>query len=293
MLTFIIFSFLAGLHRALWGAYKDSPYEPFKISKSVRSICLSVVWGIILYLIFPLLAVQRETFSPAYIFLMTVSLDTISTEFYKLFIRTEPQEKYAIPSMFHVWNKKVSNFQRLIICLSLSLFLLSIMYVLSQIKISSIIISPTPFGAPSGIYSGIMIVYLHHIGAVLVQSAMQGGAIGIIGGILEATGGMWKDAPFEGFELLKFFRSPLVGLFWGTLLSINQPNLAVLFLSILGANRMTIELYKTFIKKRKVGKFKADQPIFPQWLAKRNIFTLPYMATWTIFVIYLLWPFQH
>ncbi len=292
MLIYIFFGFLGGLHRALWGGYKDSPYEPYKISKSLRSVIIGTSWGIILFIIFPFIGIQSETIAPAYIFLMTIALDTITTEFYKLFIRTEPQGKYAIPSMFHAWSRQISNFQRILICMSLTLFLGGLFYILTQINTYLIPIPKITVGSLTGIYGGIIIAFLEVIETVLFQSAIRGGTLGLVGGILEATGGMWKDAPFEGLEPLKFFRSPLVGLFWGTILSFNQPNLAVLFLSILGADRMTIELYKTFVIRKKIGKFKADKPTFPEWVTKRNIFVLPYVVTWAIFLIYLFLPYH-
>ena len=33
--------------------------------------------------------------------------------------------------------------------------------------------------------------------------------VGALGGWYSAFGGAWKDAPIEGFQLFKFFRSPL------------------------------------------------------------------------------------
>ncbi len=292
MLIYILFGLLGGIHRALWGAYKDSPHEPYKISKSIRSIVIATLWGIILFIIFPIIGIKSETVSPVYIFLMVIALDTITTEFYKLFIRTEPQGKYAIPSMFHAWSTHIPNYQRLIMCIVLTLFLGTLFYILSQINTSLIQVPQIATGTLTGIYGGVAIAYLELVGIILLQSAIRGGSVGLVGGVMEATGGMWKDAPFEGLEPLKFFRSPLVGLFWGTVLALNQTNLAILFISVLGADRMTIELYKTFIIKKRIGKFKANTPIFPTWIKKRNIFVLPYFTTWVIFLIFLILAFR-
>ena len=35
-------------------------------------------------------------------------------------------------------------------------------------------------------------------------------AVGGLGGWISAFGGAWKDAPKEGFQIFKFFRSPII-----------------------------------------------------------------------------------
>ena len=53
------------------------------------------------------------------------------------------------------------------------------------------------------------------------------------GGWLTAFGGAWKDAPVEGFETFKFFRSPGISLAWAILVSFFTDNW--LYLGIAGA----------------------------------------------------------
>lgn len=253
--TYLLLGALGGLHRALWGAYKDSPYEPFERLKFLRSIVIGTIWGGLLFFI---LCTLDPIPSLAFVYLMTIGLDTITTEFYKLFLRSEAQEKYKIPSQLHFWNKKVSSYLlRLSIGILLSILLGGLFLIMLRLDEKNIQISKLVMGI----------------------------IIGLTGGFLEAIGGSYKDAPFEGFHLQKFFRSPAVGLAWGVFLSMKQGNLGILLLSVIGANRMTIELYKTFIKGLKSGKFKADTPDFQAWLKKRKIFILPSVLTWIIFIL--------
>ncbi|OGD72472.1 hypothetical protein A2703_01860 [Candidatus Collierbacteria bacterium RIFCSPHIGHO2_01_FULL_50_25] len=257
MFQYLIAGLLAGVHRASWGAFKDSPYEGFRVQAYLRSILLSLLWSMFWFLWLP---GKVSVVQPLYIFLMVILLDTLTVEIYKLFFRIENQKKYKIPSRFHLWNKEVNpEWQRNIIGVILSGLLIVIFSSLFSVNLGT---DPT-----KRFFIGMM--------------------LGFIAGLCEAVGGMWKDAPFEGFEPLKFFRSPVVGTIAGSILFLFQTNLGVGMLATFGADRMLIETYKTFILRRRNGRFLSKKPLFSKELSLRKYLVIPYSITW----IYLVFNF--
>src|ERR1700694_463515 len=94
LLTYAAISVMSGIHAALLGAYKDSPYEGFRAQKVIRSVAISLVLGT---------AIAGLTLSYGLhlnygmYFLYVLALERIITEFHKEFIRIESQDKYTIP----------------------------------------------------------------------------------------------------------------------------------------------------------------------------------------------------
>ena len=80
---------------------------------------------------------------------------------------------------------------------------------------------------------------------------------GLLPGFLTAFGGAYKDTLFEQFEPLKFFRSPLVALFWYLVFDYAYPDAAVIFKLGLASTleRLSVETYKA-IWRPEPGKFK-------------------------------------
>lgn len=261
MLEHLIVGFFGGLHRACWGAYKDSPFEDFSKTSFFRSLFLGSFWGLFLYFFLPFVGVERSEYSLVNVFLMSLVLDTIVLEFYKLFFRKEKQDKYLIPSRFNILGKRVSNIMRIIVGVVINLVVFGAFYLWFKVDLN------------------IESTVRKHITTFI---------LGFIFGVFEAFGGSWKDAPFEGFEPLKFFRSPLISAFWATILSSTQMNLAVLLLSTGGATRMTVELHKAFLKGYKSGKFKSDKPVFKFWAKNRKLFFPYYIFTWIIYIFLLI-----
>jgi hypothetical protein len=70
--------------------------------------------------------------------------------------------------------------------------------------------------------------------------------IGSIGGWISAFLGAWKDAPIEGFETLKFFRSPAARRSYAVLLSPFTTSYLAITMAALGYTIATLETYKTF-----------------------------------------------
>ncbi|MCD6524263.1 MAG: hypothetical protein J7K48_04615 [Thermococcus sp.] len=94
---------------------------------------------------------------------------------------------------------------------------------------------------------------------------MDGALVGFLAGMAVAMGGAIKDAPYEGFKAKTFWRSPLIGAFWGSWLSKKYSLEPIpLFLATIGLERATVEAYKLYratVKKNYVpGKF-----IYGEW----------------------------
>lgn len=75
---------------------------------------------------------------------------------------------------------------------------------------------------------------------------VEGAIVGFFSGLAVAAGGAIKDAPYEGFDTLKFFRSPAVAAVEGAITKNIFPGLndGILFFSTIGTERLTIETYK-------------------------------------------------
>jgi hypothetical protein len=175
-------------------------------------------------------------------------------EIYKTFLREEDQSKYFIPMQFHVFGKVVrSRRARLIAGMLYTTLLLGLIGFVAHLD---------------WITAG-----THSSGTVLL--------VGGLGGWISAFGGAWKDAPSEGFQILKFFRSPLLAaLFAGGLAGLID-SLLLVTLAATGYTVATTETYKTFFFPSKPrGKF-AGQPVrYPEMLFRRQRFVLPYAAIW-------------
>jgi len=80
----------------------------------------------------------------------------------------------------------------------------------------------------------------------LEESVKKGAKIGFLAGLAVALGGAIKDAPYEGFDLKTFLRSPIIGTIEGAMLYKKYENLpdVVGFFATIGFERLTVESYK-------------------------------------------------
>jgi hypothetical protein len=115
---------------------------------------------------------------------------------------------------------------------------------------------------------------------------VTGSILGLLVGILCAAGGGYKDGFFEGFDGIKFWRSPIIGMICGTFIyPMTKGNVIVTMIAVLGLERMISELWKTFHSPCNCnsishcycpGKFKDktcnDPPYKYDWCEKRSIF---------------------
>ncbi len=110
--------------------------------------------------------------------------------------------------------------------------------------------------------------------------------MGSIGGWLSAFGGAFKDAPIEGFETFKFFRSPVLALLWSLVVACFTKEVLFVALCGLGYTVATTETYKTFFFPDKPrGKFAGKPILFPDLLSWRYRFAPLYAAIWLVVLV--------
>lgn len=247
----------AGTHAATWGMYKDSPHEGFSWAKYLRSILLGALIGVALAPI-----IDLDLYRPAgmvVFFGMVYALERITMELWKGFLREEEQSKYFIPMQFAVGGKPIKE---------------------RRIRWPA----------------GLAVLLLLALSVWAVRSYQQTGpevppwlvlvTIGSLWGWLTALGGAWKDAPVEGFETLKFFRSPGVTLFWAVLLAFFTDHWLYIGIAAAGYSVTTIETYKTFFSGSKSpGKFAGKPIVAPEMLARRRFFVPAFIAVWLLIVV--------
>ena len=241
-----------GLHTATWGMFKDAPHEGFTWSTYLRSPVLAT-----------LLAPGLSTLAgvaPAgaggvvVLFGVTYGLERGLVEFYKTFLREEDQSKYTIPMQFSVGGEVVES--RAV-----------------RLGVGALYLT-----AELAVLAGVW--WLDRNGPEL-GTAATALAVGSLGGWISAFGGAWKDAPVEGFHLLKFFRSPLIAFLWGLLMASLTASWVAVFLGSIGYTVATTETYKTFFfPNEDRGKFQGREPGHPEMLKTRYRFVPLYVGVW-------------
>jgi hypothetical protein len=217
---------LTGLHAATWGGFKDSPFEGLRPASFVRSLGLGVASSVLVW------------FSGAGSadFLVAVGLvyatERLVTEWWKAILREDAQAAYSIPMRLAVHGRPVdARVPRYAAGVAIAGGLVLSLVIVARLQDD--------------------LHWLPRWGLVVAVGA---------GGWLTAVGGAWKDAPVEGFQLAKFFRSPVVATTWGCLLLPFTSSLPLLVLAAGGWSVITIETYKTFLAGGPPGKF-AGKPI--------------------------------
>lgn len=99
----------------------------------------------------------------------------------------------------------------------------------------------------------------------------------LIIGFFIALGGMLKDVPYEGFDKIKFFRSPLVAIIVGVSILFLFPDISgkYFLLSVAGGERIISEFYKKIFRGRVPGKFK-QKKFNKTWKKQRKKLLLLY-----------------
>jgi hypothetical protein len=247
----ILVCFAAGVHAASYGAWKDSPSESFLFRRVVRELIISLIVGIV----FAFLQIWKQQ-NYFIIYLSTYTIDRAFTEFYKLFMRIEPQEGYRIPTQIHYRGKVIQN---PIIRLLIGLFVVVII---------------------------ILVLFIAMFLIDTINMQLAGAIVGLLYGLVDASCGAYKDGSIEGFYWWKFIKSPSLGILGGFTASFATTNPLFLLFGTIAIFRMLIELlFKILSKEYVPGKFKSLEPIYPSWKVKRKIFLVPYFATWTLLVI--------
>jgi len=249
----LLIGFTDGLHAALYGAYKDSPHESFLLRRFVRELVFATV---IAGVMGGLHLCQGQTLFVIY--LSVFALARVATEFWKLFLRVEPQEGYRIPTQIH-WVKGVVH--------------------------NPVIRLLMGMGFVGSIYGCFLLFrLLPHTLPWPVIGIIVGGGVGLA----EAIAGAYKDGTIEGFSFRKFMKSPTFGALGGFLACFHTDSLAFLLLASIGSMRMFNELFfKMIVRDYAPGKFRSMVGPFQEWMTRRRHFVPPYAATWALYIALL------
>jgi hypothetical protein len=250
--TALVIGAIAGLHVSTWGMYKDAIHEGFTWPKYFRSVLIGAVAGLVLKWLLPL-DVSRPAGWVVF-FGLVYAVERLLLELWKSFVREEDQSKYFIPMRFGIRGKPVMD-NRIRRSVGVGVLVVLVLSVWGVIELQR--------AAPN-------------LPAWLVLAT-----VGSFGGWLTAFGGAWKDAPVEGFETLKFFRSPLISLFWAIVVANFTDSWLYIGVAGAGYSVATIETYKTFFFPSKPrGKFAGKPILFPDMLRMRHYFVPVYAAIW-------------
>jgi hypothetical protein len=251
-LSIVTIGLVAGLHGALYGAYKDSPHESFLIRRFLRELVFALGLSSALALLYP--ATHEQ--SAFVIYLSAFALTRTATEFWKLFLRVEPQDGFRIPTQMHYVTGVVDN---PLIRLALGIGFLASIY---------------------GIY---------HLGLLIPADwplPIRGALTGLAIGSAEAIAGGYKDGAIEGFSWRKFLKSPTFGTVGGLIASGHTSDPAFLLLASIGSMRMFLELlFKMVVPGYAPGKFPSMVGRYTEWTLLRRHFVPPYAFTWLLYVV--------
>jgi hypothetical protein len=247
---------LSGLHTAIWGMYKDSAHEGFGPMRFARSILIGALSATIIQSLLAL-----DLMNPAQLVLLfglAYAAERGIVETWKTFFRDEDQSKYFIPMQFTLLGRPVENRG------------LRMLAGAGYVMVCGL-----------GLWA-IGSFDLRYGGATRLSAAIAG----LIVGFVVAVGGGWKDAPKEGFSILKFFRSPMMTVSYALLLaSVTDRHLLIAAASI-GFERATAETWKKFFFPSKPpGKFAGKPVTHPQMLQRRKWFVAPYAAIWAALIV--------
>ena len=244
---------LSGTHTAIWGMYKDSIHEGFEVSRFARSIIVGAVVALAIQWTLQL-ALPRAS-AILVLFGLAYAAERGIVEVWKTFVREEDQSKYTIPMQFSVRGVPVRS---------------------RRVRWAA--------GAGYVAVVALVLVAVAHLPGkpTVVGSALTGLAVG---GII-AIGGAWKDAPSEGFDVLKFFRSPCLTVLFAVLLGQLTQSYLQVAVAAIGYERAAAETYKTFFFPSKPrGKFAGKPVLYPQMLLRRRYFVPAYVAIWVVVVV--------
>ena len=175
-------------------------------------------------------------------------------EVWKTFVREEDQGKYFIPMQLSVRGVPVMD-RRLRLAAGAAYVATVALCLVAIAKLDRVA------DAPPGPFA-----------VALVALAL---------GAIVAIGGAWKDAPKEGFQLLKFFRSPAMTVLFALALARLTPSVLQASVAALGFERAAAETYKTFFfPDRPRGKFAGKPVLYPEMLTRRRRFVPAYVAIW-------------
>jgi hypothetical protein len=242
---------ISGLYTSLWGAFKDSPYEGFKPKTFPRSVYFNVAILAVLYAM-PMLHERVVALGLFQLFFLTMGLERFLAEIYKGFFRTEDQTKYFVPSRITFFGHHVTSD-------------------VARYFVGTVIVAAV-----------FAVVWID----VTVEQFLWVAVTAYGTGLLVSLGGAYKDAPFEGFQPLKFQRSGVVLAVLSPLFYfLNDPetpvSLGFLIYMNGGLERFAVEYYKTYIQRNMSGKFRPDIERHQQQLETREKYHYAALAIMT------------
>ncbi len=246
----------AGAHSSIWGMYKDAPHEGFTLRVFLRSMVFGTLVALLIARVTGLFPVDAASF--VLFFGLVYVVERAVAEAYKTFFRQQDQSKYTIPMQFAVFGRPVeSRGLRMVLGVAYVGIMVLTLWLILQLQ--------RTIGGPAPLW----VVFL------------VGGAAGWI----SAFGGAWKDAPIEGFQIFKFFRSPFMAGVYAVLVSLLTDDLVFITMAAEGFVIMTTETYKTFFFPSKPrGKFANKPVVFPDWLRLRQYFVPLYVLIWLVVI---------
>ena len=255
LLTAAVVGTLSGLHTAIWGMYKDSAHEGFGPIRFARSILIGAAAAVFLE---TLLALDLDRAGMlVLLFGLAYAAERAIVETWKTFFRDEDQSKYFIPMQFTMLGRPVvSRGARMLA------------------------------GVGYTVICGVGLAAIDSFDARCQVTRFSAATAGLVVGLVIAVGGGWKDAPKEGFSLLKFFRSPLMTVSYAMLLAPLTTHHVLIAAAAIGFERATAETWKKFFFPSKPpGKFAGKPVTHPQMLHRRRWFVAPFAAIWVALVI--------
>lgn len=246
---------LSGLHTAIWGMYKDSAHEGFGPMRFARSIVIGAACATLIES-----RVMLDLTRPAMfvlLFGLAYAGERMIVETWKTFFRDEDQSKYFIPMQFTLLGRPVE---------SRGLRMLA--------------------GAGYIVVCALGLLMIDSLDGRLEATRLSAALSGLIVGLVIAVGGGWKDAPKEGFSIVKFFRSPLMTVSYALLMSAVTHRHMLIAVAAIGFERATAETWKKFFFPSKPpGKFVGKPITHPHMLRRRRWFIAPYAAIWVALIV--------
>jgi hypothetical protein len=247
-----VIGLLSGTHAAIWGMYKDAIHEGFAAGRFARSVVVGAAVAVAIQAALKL--ALPDAAAIAVLFGLAYAAERGVVEVWKTFVREEDQAKYFIPMQFSVRGVPVAS---------------------RGARLAA--------GAAYVIVVALCLVSIGRLdnGHAVPLTASRVALVALVMGSIIAFGGAWKDGPKEGFDSLKFFRSPLMTVLFALLLSQLTGSYLQATVAALGYERAAAETYKTFFFPSKPrGKFAGKPVLYPEMLARRRRFVPVYVAIW-------------
>ena len=250
-----IIGVLSGTHTAIWGMYKDAVHEGFAVTRFVRSIIVGALCAVVLQQVLQL--PLHNASGLVLLFGLAYAAERGIVEVWKTFVRDEDQSKYFIPMQFSIGGRPVkSRGVRLVV---------GVLYVVGV---------------------ALCLALIAKLDRGVAPQLWRVAAVGFVTGLIIAVGGGWKDAPKEGFDPLKFMRSPAMTVTYALLLSLFTDSYLLMAVGAIGYERATAETYKTFFFPSKPrGKFAGKPIVHPEMMRHRGYFVPAYVAIWAVVLV--------